>query len=424
MKNKNILIISFAYPPLAAIGARRIAMIAKELSSSGYTPYVLTAKNPPQKHTLDNLISDDLVYHINWRDIWKLKYQLDKLFLTRPIGKVIEYVYPFGSNTIPERRRSFWINPAIEKGMEIIEKYDIDLIYSSYSPPASIRVASALKQATGIPWINEYRDLWTGNPYLKLSKRNKRKNYNLEKSLIKNVDALVTVSEPLKEDLIKLHNKPTYVIYNGIDLDVNMKLEDNIQMNNTNKVEIVYAGSIYKGKRDPLPLFEALNILKIKNPILYKKLTVNFYGPNLMKILKKDIEILELEDVVKLNNSVSHKEVLKIQEKADILLLLGWNNKADEGVLTGKIFEYLGMKKPILALGYKNGAIDKVLKQTNTGEIINEPKEIYKYLVKMSNLTKNDHELKSFKKNILIESFSRKNQVSYLIDIFNNYIKK
>lgn len=420
MEKQNILIISFGYPPLSAIGSRRIAMQAKGLFDAGYTPYVITAKNPPQKHELENLIPDQYVYHLSWIDIWQLKYYLDKFMLTKIFGKVIGYFFPFTSNTIPERRRFFWIHPAVKKSLEIIKNHDIKLIYSSYTPPASIRVASILKEKTGIPWINEYRDLWAGNPYTTLSEKRERINLKKEKELISKADALVTVSEPLKKDLQNLHNKPTYVIYNGIDKILNNKYHSVT----LNRINIVYAGSIYKGKRDPMPLFLALKLLKEKDENLYNRFSVNFYGKAIPKLFKSTIKDFELTDVVKLHEPVSHEEIIEIQSDADVLLLLGWNNKADEGVLTGKIFEYLGFGKPILGLGYQNGAIDNVLQETNTGKIINDPDEISDYLIEITKTVKSKEELKLLRKKIKTEPYLRDNQINNLIRIFDVFIKK
>lgn len=421
MTKKHILIISFAYPPLSAIGARRIGMLTKGLYDNGFIPHVITAKNPPQKHTIDNLIPAEYVHYVNWLDIWRLKYFLEKFKLTRFFGKMIGYLFPFGANNIPERRRYFWIKPAMNKALEIIQKYDIQLIYSSYTPPATIRIASELKGKTGIPWINEYRDLWTGNPYINISDKRFKRNLKIEKKLISIADALVTVSEPLKRDLEKLHNKPTFVIYNGIDI-LSTHKKENLSKTRSDKITFVHAGTIYKGKRDPTPFFEALKQIRIEKENLYNQLSVSFYGPGLEKILGDTISRLNLDGVVKLYDSVSHNEILKIQSQADVLLLLGWNNKADEGVLTGKIFEYLGMMKPILGLGYPSGAIDSVLQKTKTGKIINNPQEIAEYIENITEIIKNKESLYLFQNSISIEPYLRKNQINNLVKIFNNII--
>ena len=415
MDKKHILIISFAYPPLPAIGSRRIAMIAKELHSNGYVPHVITAKNPPQTHDIKSFIPEENVHHVNWFDIWQLKHTLEKYKLTKILGKILGYFFPFGSNILPERRRFFWIQPAVKKGLELIKKHNIELIYSSYTPPASIRIAAKLKEESGIPWINEYRDLWTGNPYLNLSEKQKAKNYKKEKELISKADALVTVSEPLKRELIVLHKKPTFVIYNGID----QLATTSGNKATSKKIKIVYAGTIYKGKRDPLPLFLALKRLKEKDNSLYNLFKVDFYGPAMEKLLYKDVIDTGVGDVVSLKQPVSHKEILDIQANANILLLLGWNNIADEGVLTGKIFEYLGMYKPILAMGYKNGAMDVVLKETKTGRIINSPEEICNYLIDVAKIIQNNEKIELFKSNIMLDSYLRKRQVVNLIKVFD-----
>lgn len=418
MDKKHILIISFDFPPSASIGGRRISSISKELYQLGFIPHVVTAKIPEQKNSNKLEIPECLVHYVEWFDFWNIKLNLEKFSLTKYIGKLIGYIIPASTIVVPERRLRFWIKPAIKKSLEIINKNDIKLIYSTFNPPANIKIAHVLKKRTGIPWVNEYRDLWTGNPYLTLNKKQYEKNREIEVKLISTSDALITISEPLKRKLSELHNKPTYVIYNGIDQKVNTSFHSI----KSGKINIVYAGIIYKDKRDPKPFFLALKMLKENNFSLYSKISVDFYGPGMLKKLGSDLQEAGVADVVKLNEPVSHKEILQIQSNADILLLLGWNNKADEGVMTGKIFEYLGMKKPILALGYEKGAMNMVLEQTNTGKIINEPRQIYEYLLNISNVVKNQKKLKEFKDKIYIDPYYRSNQVKDMINIFSDYM--
>jgi len=419
MDKTHILIVSVDYPPNPSIGSRRISAISRELFSKGYIPHIVTANNPSLKFKKQLEIPEKFVHYVKWNDIHVLIKMLKTSVFTKYFAKLIGYFFPISSNTVPERRLSYWINPAIEECLEIIKKHNIKLIYSTYNPPASVRVAAAVKEKTGIPWINEYRDLWTGNPYLNISKKVQDLNWELEKALIANVDSLITISEPLKSDLIKLHNKETYVIYNGID---NINTSNTSIKENNNIINIVYTGIIYEGKREPLSLFQALKILKSKNLDLFKKFSINFYGANMNRILGKTVDDMGLRDVINLHETISHEEVIEVQSKTDIFLLLGWNNKADEGVVTGKVFEYLSFKKPILALGYKGGAMDILLRETNTGSVINDPIKICDYLILMVDIVKSENKLARFKNKIEIATFYRSNQVNSLISIFRQTI--
>ena len=71
------------------------------------------------------------------------------------IGKVLKYLIPFGTTRLPELRRQFWRKPAIKKSLLLINKYKIDFIYSSSSPPSSAIIASAIAKRKNnmVYWI-------------------------------------------------------------------------------------------------------------------------------------------------------------------------------------------------------------------------------------------------------------------------------
>ena len=47
---------------------------------------------------------------------------------------------------------------------------------------------------------------------------------------------------------------------------------------------------------------------------------------------------------------ISRTETARIQAASDLFLVLSWNNKRDQGILTGKFYEALQHRKPVLAL--------------------------------------------------------------------------
>ena len=72
-----------------------------------------------------------------------------------------------------------------------------------------------------------------------------------------------------------------------------------------------------------------------------------------------------------------------MQQEAQILLLLSWNDTEEVGIYTGKVFEYLNAKRPILALGHTDGGILKeLLDQTQAGVHISNVEELKEYIIK------------------------------------------
>ena len=418
--SKTVLIISFAYPPLAAIGARRVSKISKELLAIGWTPIIVTATAPKELFNSEIEIPEELVHHVDWFDSWKWINVLEINFVGGFISKVLKKMIPYTSAGLPEFRRSRWINKAYGKALSITKKNKIDVIYSSFTPPASIRVAYKLNKETNIPWVNEYRDLWTGNPYVKRNLLSEIYNSYIERKLIKNTAALVTVSPPLQDELIKLHNKNTHVVYNGFD-DIDSKSS----IPNGKEFVISYTGSLYKGARDPEMLFKAITLLRKNKYEFLNLIKIKFYGPGVPKILKPLILKYKLDNFVNTSESVSHEEVIAIQKNSNVLLLLGKNTPSDAGIVTGKFFEYIGRRKNILAITYPYGSVADILKETGLGQVLVSEDSIAEYLKeKINYFIKRDLHLGDKFNETAIETYRRKNQALKLSEVLKSVIKK
>ena len=206
------------------------------------------------------------------------------------------------------------------------------------------------------------RDLWTQNHYCSHGILRKWFERRLEINTLSYADALVTVSEPLAETLNTLHPKKSiFTILNGFDPDdVNM----NVPL--TKEFTITYTGILYQGKRDPELLLKAIRELINKNIIKSDNIRINFFGPT-QYWLEQEMKKYRLEKVFKQCGIVSREVALKKQRESQILLLLNWNDPREKGVYTGKLFEYLAAKRPILAIGGPKGVLSELLENTNVG---------------------------------------------------------
>ena len=300
-----------------------------------------------------------------------------------------------------------WYSFAVKESKKIINKGWVpDLIFASATPYTSLIVAKKISKYYDIPWIGELRDLWSDNHYGYGWWIDKK----FEKSTLKTASALVTVSKTLKIVLEKKYPYiPVHTVQNAFDekdfLSAHQKKET------SEVIKIVYTGAVYSGKRDPSPLFEALE----QNEDIRKSIHVDFYGNDLGYIdflVKK----YNLFDCVHINGSVSREAALKYQQEASVLLLLTWDNPKEKGVLTGKLFEYIGSSKPILLIGALKDEASKLITDNGLGVASNSPSEIIQFL---KNLSKEDF-------NININSrkrFERTQQVINLQNIFYEVTK-
>jgi hypothetical protein len=348
--------------------------MSKILLEHGWTPHIVTSKPKNITNSIETEIPDNLIHYVDWFDILDAQDSARTGIFRRIIHAILYRLFSGEGNLFDIRTRE-WINNAYAKSLEIISNNNIDVIFSSFSPSSSIRVGSKLKKTTGIPWVVEYRDLWTNNPYFKRSFFLQRSHLITEKRLVKQADALITVSKPLRDDLYTIHKKKTYVVYNGYD-----DMDDKLYENHDRKLIILHTGSIYSGSRDPSPLFSAIKELKVEGYKDVDSIEVHFYGSHSTQYAKNIVDEYCLTGNVFFFNSVPHCQIVGKQREADILLLLSGMDISEQGVLTAKIYEYMGRKKPILAIAYPHGAIHDILESTSTGIVLTEREKIKGYL--------------------------------------------
>ncbi len=298
------------------------------------------------------------------------KKSLVDFFLTRG-GEIINYPCPDKN----------WKPFAVEAGSKLLQEENIDTIISSSPPITSNLIARELKDRYKIPWLVDFRDLWSQSHSSNYGSLRKLFDRRLELKTLSTAAALVTVSEPWAEKLRMLHKgKPVYNITHGFDpAEVNIPLAKL-----TAKFTITYTGTIYTGKQEPSKLFAALRDLISDGTIDSKEIEVRFYGTK-MEWLDKEIEQYGLSNIVKQHGAVPRQIALERQRESQLLLLLKWEDPKERGVYTGKIFEYLGARRPVLATGGSDDVVSELLGETKAGvcastveQIKNTLKELYR----------------------------------------------
>ena len=393
-KRRKVLVVSFYFPPTNSIAAVRTGKFAKYLPQFGWEPIVLTAnevkgysQNLPVEIDEANIfrtpyfaLGSTISYELTGGQ--RTIYQAPPKISTwrKALYKLIRLMEPV--YTLPVIRTLTlepvgWYRHALKKGFEIISKEKIDVIFSSYSPSMSHFVASKLHKQTGIPWVAEFRDLWSLNHYLRKVQPFHFFEKELEKRVMKHSDLLVTVSEPAAKQLEALHSKKVVTICNGFDEEDYL---DNVPL--TTKFTITYTGNIYPGKQDPIPLFKGIAKLKEEGKISPDNFEARFFGGGTLTSLLPTIKDYHLEGIVKICGLVPFSESIKRQKESTILLFLGWNDPREKGVYTGKLFEYLGARRPILAIGLKGDVVDELLKETGAGVVLSQADKIEAVLSK------------------------------------------
>lgn len=384
---KRCLLITFYFPPFEGIASLRTGKFAKFLPEFGWEPLVLTVDDiPGLKKTLPVEMRCGKIFRTKWFDIFSpfkraitgsAEKSVEKNLkgkTLRKLVKILKSPFEAGFVRLPDRTMG-WIIPAVRKGLEIIKEEKPDVLLSSGGPVSSHIIASILSKKSSIPWIADYRDLWTGNYFFKRNFIIDGMEKYIEKFFIKRAKAITTVSDELGEYLRNLHKKEVHIIANGFDED-DYKFEIEKK---EGKIRLIYTGNIYPGKRDIDFFFRALRECIDETRISSEEVSVEFHSSIIGKIPEL-IERFGLKEFVRLYPFLPYNECRKVQKSADLLLILESPEEIMKGVATGKIFEYLAAEKPILAIGPKGGAIDRILEETKGGVLFEREEDLKDFL--------------------------------------------
>jgi glycosyltransferase involved in cell wall biosynthesis len=270
-----------------------------------------------------------------------------------------------------------WVPFAVESLRQLRGEQSPDVILST-SPPASAQLIGAhAQQIFERPWVADFRDLWSQQPFEGPRRAIKPFHRRLERKTLKMASALVTVSEPWAQQLRDCYpEKPVYAITNGFDPDEFSGNSDAL----SGRFSITYTGFLYEGKRDPTQLFAVIQELLREGRIARNDLQIRFFGPP-EAWLYLLVEQYRLTGVVEICGEVPRTEALQRQAESQILLLLGWSDLRETGQHTGKLFEYFGTRRPILAVGGARGVLTETLEETRTGLHALTPQQLRDYLV-------------------------------------------
>lgn len=424
---KKVLIITYYFPPRPGVASLRLKGLAKYLPEFGWEPVILTADLPGVPDQRFKVIETN--YPGDTTAIFKKMLGLysdkrfqkqirilnkatgGKKFFTDKLVAIAEGLFIY-----PDSQKK-WYPFAISAGIKNIIKEKFDAIISSSPPVTTHLVAKYLKENCDIPWLADFRDLWTQNHNYRYGFLRKWFDKRLEVKTITQADALVTVSKPLANKLRILHQKkPIFTIMNGFDID-----EINKSPINNKKFTITYTGNLYYKKQDPELLLKAIRELTDERILKLNDVRINFYGPTQYWLSQK-ISKYGLDKIVTQHGTVPRGIVLKRQRESQILLILGWNDPKERGLYSGKIFEYLVAKRPILAIGRYKGVLSELLEETNAGYYFSNIKPLKYFITRSYKEYKMKGEVKYYGNISKIKKFSHYEMAKLFADVLDGIV--
>ena len=371
------LIITYYWPPSGGSGVQRWLKFVKYLQDFDIEPIIYTVDNPAYVFNDESLLNDiPAGIEILKQPIWE-PYQLANLFTkkknnesagflgqqTSIIGKIKNYIR--ANYFIPDARFC-WIKPSVKYLKKYLKENKIDIVISTGPPHSLHLIAQQLKKDNGIKWIADFRDPWTDIDYfhhLPLTEKSRKQHYALEQKVLKAADEVIVVGNSMKENYTKFSNNIT-VITNGYDTE-----SENIGVKLDKKFSMTHIGLMNADRNHPF-LWKVLAEISAENESFKNDLEIKLIGKVDESVLKL-IQEVGLQSNLNLINYLSHDEVFKNQLTSQVLLLSINNVPAAKGIITGKVFEYLQAKRPILAIAPIDGDLAAILNETKAGKVIN-----------------------------------------------------
>ena len=377
---KNILIITYYWPPSGGAGVQRWLKFSKYLPEFGYKPIILTvdekqASYAQLDYSLLLEINPDLqIYKTKTFEPYDLYRKLSnkkeipyggftnqkKITLFEKLSRFIR-----GNLFVPDPRKG-WNRYALKKALELIRTKQIELVITSGPPHSTHLIGKKLKERTGIKWITDFRDPWTDIYYYKSlyhSGLATRFDQFLEKTVLTNADKIITVSEEVEKLLLKKipdSSGKIAVIPNGYD-ETDF---ENVAAVQNEFFTITYIGTISMNYRID-QFIEAVSLLPGE---VKEQLKIRFVG-NVPDEIINLFNQKNLGSMVEVLGYIPHQQAISQMAGASILLLAIPDSPDNKGIVTGKFFEYLATQKPILAIGPLGGDVDIMVQKCKAGKL-------------------------------------------------------
>ncbi len=390
MSSQRLLLITHDFPPDFSAGVPRLERFARNLPECGWQPFVLALQRDPSESDAVVPAADDFFRSIVVERCRAWTWGRSRASSTSPTEAAApasdqsnkqnleQDESPVGSSgQLPLRRwlgnlkslllgtpdkGIYWVPPAVAAGKRMIREHKLQAILTS-GPPHSIHLAGRrLKQATGLPWIADFRDPWARRPWghKKFNPWGQRLFPRLERICVAAADRVILNTGAMADDFREFYpqwESKFLTIPNGCDAHLVSRIERLIsevpERNDDRPLVLMHAGALYR-QRDPRPLIEAIGLLNRRGiAIRFEQI-----GPCSGDFRIPDfVRRQNCSEFVSFTPPVPRDEALRRMATADFLLLI---QPGTDIQIPGKLFEMIPFRKPILAIADAGATADLV----------------------------------------------------------------
>lgn len=357
---KNVLFICRQFPPQNAIASYRSGCFVKYLPKFGWNPIVVCNDWKSEYGSYDpdfvpNLSPDLDISRVPVEPLTNLSFR--RRWSDRLAMLIGPQYYPWD-----------WRREASKRLHIIQARIRIDAIVASSPSLVCWQLADQYSREHQIGWVADLRDSYNHQTYLARSLY-RRVAGRAESSLIRRATRSVVVTEHMASFARTIRGGECTVIENGFDPDLFV----NSEQVRLDKLVIAYTGNIYPPHIDPKMFLEGVRDAIAANPALGRALELQFIGVTIQQLRTCAGDWIDRLPIVA-SGRISHTECIRRQRQSSVLLQLC--HPTSSGIITGKIFDYLAARRPILAVPNDQDVVQALLCETGSGSIAGSVGEV------------------------------------------------
>lgn len=373
-RTRNVLVIAYYFPPMGLSGVQRTLKFVKYLPKFGWQPTVVTV-TPTGYFAEDRSLLEELPRNMDVIRIGSL--DPNRLFRRKGVIKLpsepLRKVFTFLSDMvfIPDNKIG-WKRNVLRQIDRILQGKKFHLIFATAPPFTDFLIGKTLHERYDIPLVVDYRDVWHEYPYKYYpTPLHRYLNFRFEQTVLDAASAVVTTNRRVKELLLNryrfLHYDDVKIIPQGYDpadfVNGSVSRRRAPRRRKKPKFRIAHAGTFY-GDRSPAYFLSGVKQAMADHPSIKGNIEIHFVGA-FRDVDRKTIAALGLDDVVRIHGYLDHRECIKELVASDVLWLTLGNDRQSPG----KVYEYLGARKPILAC-VPEGFIGQTIVEAGAGLVV------------------------------------------------------
>ena len=369
MSNRpKLLFLAYYFPPVSTVACVRTWNTAMCLTRLGWEVTVVTPDPAlwrfaePAAHVTEQLehagVRRIFTGH-RWRFLSNGHLNRNDRGLARLIGGACRKV----ARRLDISPAAGW-NAAVAEACAGLQPGDVDVILATGSPYNAFEIARRLARRLAAPYVLDYRDGWTvGHPYPPRPGFPMKRTMRREQRVLSDCAAAMIVSSSnakLIAEAFGVGDK-LHVVSNGYDPEEMRQ----VVPHDFGHFAIVYTGHFHPPWRVVDPLMSALARLPVDLP----PWRFHYYGRQ-SAYVREAAQRYQIMPNVVLHGAVLRMEALAAVKSAGVSVVITTvsetNTLADRGIVTGKVFEAIGLGSPILVIAPPGGDLETILETTGS----------------------------------------------------------